>query len=224
MLNDADAVIKLKMIRLFFSFVFILVLIFAEEGVAQIKQDALAEYRAGKYEAAVSICIAEIENGNGQNIDSYIVLCWSLTKLGRFNEARSFATAALAISPYDVRLLEIMGEIDFFQGQNEEALKYFQEYIYLAPEGQRIDMAYYYSGEIYIRLGRFRHADIALSTALHYVPGNALWQARLAYARENSGELRDAAAAYEKALSLDPQLTDARRGLARVRAAMSPGQ
>jgi tetratricopeptide (TPR) repeat protein len=188
---------------------------------AQIKPDALAEYRAGNYDMAVNICRSEIKDSNGQNIDSYVVLCWSLAKLGRFNEANSFAAAALELSPYDVRLLEIMGEIEYHQGRNNEALKYFQEYVYLAPEGQRIDVVYYYVGEIYIRQGRFRHADIALSTALHYVPGNAVWQARLAYARENSGELQEAAAAYEKALALDPQLADAQRGLARVHTALA---
>jgi tetratricopeptide (TPR) repeat protein len=205
-------------LAIFFSFFFAVVL------PAQVKLDALAEYRAGNYNAAVNICRSEIDESGGQNIDSYVVLCWSLCKLERFNEAYSFAVSALAISPYDVRLLEIMGEIYYHQGRNNEALKYFQEYIYLAPEGQRIDTAYYYIGEIYIRLGRFKHADISLSTALHYVPGNAVWQARLAYARENSGELRDAAAAYEKALALDPQLVDAQRGIARVRAALAARQ
>ncbi|MDR0409937.1 MAG: tetratricopeptide repeat protein [Spirochaetaceae bacterium] len=201
---------------------FVLFLLFSAAGLsAQTKPDALVEYRSGNYNTAVDICRAEIDADGGQNIDSYVVLCWSLIKLGRFNEARPFASTALALSPYDVRLLEIMGEINYHQGRNNEALKYFQDYIHLAPEGQRIDIAYYYMGEIYIRLGRFRHADIALSTALHYVPGNAAWQARLAYARENSGELREAATAYEKALSLDPQLGDARRGLARVHAALT---
>jgi tetratricopeptide (TPR) repeat protein len=211
------------MVRLVLSAIFSFFLFFLTARLsAQTKPDALAEYRAGNYRAAVDICRSEIENSNEQNIDSYVVLCWSLVKLERFNEANSFASTALGLSPYDVRLLEIMGEIDYHQGRNSEALKYFQEYIYLAPEGQRIDVAYYYVGEIYIRQGRFRHADIALSTALHYIPGNAVWQARLAYARENSGELLGAAAAYEKAIALDPQLTDARRGLARVHAALAP--
>jgi tetratricopeptide (TPR) repeat protein len=190
---------------------------FTDVVSAQTRPDALAAYRAGRYDEAAGICRAEIQ-ADRQNIESYVVLCWSLVKLERFDEARSAAETAIAMSPYDPRLLEIMGEISYFQGRNGEALKYFQEYIYLAPEGQRIDMAYYYCGEIYIRLGRFKHADIALSTALHYVPKNALWQTRLAYARENSGELRQAAETYEKALSLDPQLSDARRGLDRVRA------
>ncbi|MDR1256689.1 MAG: tetratricopeptide repeat protein [Spirochaetaceae bacterium] len=186
---------------------------------AQTKPDALSAYRDGNYYDAVSICRAEMQT-DSRNIESYVVLCWSLVKLKRFDEARSAVETALAMNPYDPRLVEIMGEISYFQGRNGEALKYFQEYIYLAPEGQRIDMTYYYCGEIYIRLGRFKHADIALSTALHYVPENALWQTRLAYARESSGELRQAAEAYEKALTLDSQLADARRGLDRVRAAL----
>jgi tetratricopeptide (TPR) repeat protein len=186
---------------------------------AQSKPDALVAYRAARYGEAVDICRAEIQ-ADSRNVESYVVLCWSLVKLKRYEEARSAAKTALAMSPYDPRLLEIMGEASYFQGRNSEALKYFQEYIYIAPEGQRIDTAYYYCGEIYIRLGRFKHADIALSTALHYVPENALWQTRLAYARESSGELRQAAEAYEKALALDPQLADARRGLDRVRAAL----
>jgi tetratricopeptide (TPR) repeat protein len=187
---------------------------------AQMKPDALVQYREGNYAAAAEICRSEIQ-ADRQNVEAYVVLCWSLVKMGQFDTARPFAETALSISPYDVRLLEIMGEINYYQGRNTTALKYFQEYINLAPEGQRIDMAYYYCGEIYIRLGRFQHADISLSTALHYVPGNAVWQARLAYARENTGELREAEAVYEKALSLDPQLADARRGLARVRAALA---
>jgi predicted Zn-dependent protease len=66
----------------------------------------------------------------------------------------------------------------------------------------------------------FRHADIALSTAVHWVPGNAAWWTRLAYARENAGDLADAIAAYERALSLNSQLSDARRGLDRTRQAL----
>jgi predicted Zn-dependent protease len=119
-----------------------------------------------------------------------------------------------------VRITEILGELSYFAGRNTEALQYFQEYINLAPDGQRIDTVYYFLGEIYIRLGRYRHADIALSTAVHWMPGNAGWWARLAYARENAGDLTEAVSAYERALALDSQLLDARRGLDRVRRAL----
>ena len=59
--------------------------------------------------------------------------------------------------------------------------------------------------------------DIALSTAVYYMPRNAGWWVRLAYARENAGELRSAITAYEQALSLNENLAEARKGLERVR-------
>jgi tetratricopeptide (TPR) repeat protein len=183
---------------------------------AQDRPDAVREYRNGNYERAIAICQNEI-SVNRNNIESYVVLCWSLIRLNRYDEAKTYAQNGWNISRYDPRLVEILGEVFYFQGSNREALQYFQEYINLAPEGQRIEVVYYYMGEIFIRLGRFRHADIALSTAVHQVPENALWWTRLAYARESAGDLTEAAAAYERALSLNSQLSDARRGLDRVR-------
>jgi len=188
---------------------------------AQTRPDALAEYRSENFEQAIAICRNEITNNPG-NIESHVVICWSLIRLGRYSEAMFYAQTGRNINRYDPRIIEIFGEINYYEGRNNEALQYFQEYINLAPEGQRIDRVYYLIGEIYIRLGRFRHADIALSTAVHWVPGNADWWTRLAYARENANDLSEAAAAYNRALSLNSQLIDARRGLDRVITAMTP--
>jgi predicted Zn-dependent protease len=185
----------------------------------QNRPDAVQEYRNGNYERAVSICLNEI-SVNRNNIESYVVICWSLVRLNRYEEAKTYAQSGWNISRYDPRIIEILGEINYFQGSNHEALRYFQDYINLAPEGQRMEMAYYFMGEIYIRLGRFRHADIALSTAVHQVPDNAAWWTRLAYARESAGDLQDAAVAYERALFLNSQLSDARMGLERIRQAL----
>ena len=186
---------------------------------AQTRPDALREYRNGNYERSVEICKGEIAVNRG-NMDSHVVICWSLIALGRYTEAMDYARAGRNISRYDVRITEILGELCYYQGQNYEALNYFQEYINLAPEGARIETVYYFLGEIYIRLGRFRHADIALTTAVHRTPGNPAWWTRLAWARENAGDLFEAADAYERALALNPQLNDARRGLDRVRQAL----
>jgi tetratricopeptide (TPR) repeat protein len=142
-------------------------LLFAQNSV-----DALQEYRNGNYERSVEICLNEIAI-NPSNIESHVVISWSLVRLGRYTEALTYAQTGRRISRYDVRITEILGEISYFRGQNNEALQYFQEYINLAPEGARIDSVYYYLGEVYIRLGRYRHADIALTTAVHWVPGNA---------------------------------------------------
>ncbi|MDR0496492.1 MAG: tetratricopeptide repeat protein [Treponema sp.] len=187
---------------------------------AQNSPDALFEYRQGNYERAIEICKNEI-TAFQHNIESHVVICWSLIAQGRYNEAMTYATAGRNISRYDIRITESLGEICYFLGRNSEALQYFQEYINMAPEGARVETVYYFLGEIYIRLGRFRHADIALTTAIHRVPGNAAWWTRLAYAQENAGDLHEAAAAYERALSLNSQLSDARRGLERVRQALA---
>jgi tetratricopeptide (TPR) repeat protein len=182
--------------------------------------DALVEYRAGNFERAIQICRDEIAE-NPANLESHVVICWALLRLNRYDEALRFARTGRALHRYDTRIMEILGEIYFYQGLNNEALQYFQEYASMAPEGQRIEMVYYYMGEIYIRQGKFRHADISLTTAVHWVPGNAAWWVRLAYTRENAGDLSSAIEAYERALSLNSQLTDAQRGLERIRRAMS---
>jgi tetratricopeptide (TPR) repeat protein len=221
---------------LFFSGALLLFSLFPRGRVlAQTQADALLEYRYGNYEAAVEVCKNELA-ANANNLESHVVICWSLISLGRYGEALNYARNGRALSRYDPRIVEILAEIAYYQGRNQEALEFFQEYVNLAPEGGRIDMVYYFVGEIYIRLGRFRHADIALSTAVHYVPGNAAWWTRLAYARENAAgprpagrqaqtqyalELQEALRAYEQALALNSQQSDARRGMDRVRQAMA---
>jgi tetratricopeptide (TPR) repeat protein len=195
-------------------------LLFTVPIFTQTAPDALVEYRAGNFERSIEICRNEIAQ-NPNNIESHVVISWSLIRLGRYNEAMDYARAGRNISRYDVRITEALGEICYYQGRNNEALQYFQEYANLAPEGSRIETVYYFFGEIYIRLGRFRHADITLSTAVHRLPGNALWWTRLAYARENAGDLQESVTAYERALALNPQSTDARRGLDRVSLALA---
>ncbi len=200
------------------------VLFMAQPLVAQQanKPDALAMYRNGQYAEAVQTTLNEIKQ-MPKNMDSYSVLGWSLLKLGRYQEAVSYAKQALAISRYDNRIVEILGEGYYFLGDNAEALKYFEEYTVLAPTGERIDDVYYYMGEIYIRMGDYNHADIAFSTAVYHSPNIAQWWARLGYAREMAHRYKLSLAAYNRALQLNPSFVDAIRGRDRVQSAMAGG-
>jgi tetratricopeptide (TPR) repeat protein len=178
--------------------------------------NAEAAFRGGNYAETVSICQKEIE-ADASNIDAYQYISSALVKLGRYEEAQKYAETGRKLNRFNTGLVETLGEACYFQGKNTEALAFFEEYINLAPEGSMIEQVYYYTGEVFIRMGRFRHADIIFATALHYAPANARWWTRLGYARERCGELARAVKAYEQALLLDNKLSDARRGLERVR-------
>lgn len=182
---------------------------------AQVKKDALAMYRASKFTEAIETCLEEI-NENPNNLDSYVVLSWALVAAQRYQDAAKWAEQGRTIARYDPRLIEILAEAHYYQGNNEQALRLFQEYISNAPNGSRISSTYAFMGEIYIRQSKYRHADIALSTALELENTNTLWWVRLGYAREKAKEYKPAFEAYSKALELDPNLLDAERGKTRV--------
>ncbi|MDR2150807.1 MAG: tetratricopeptide repeat protein [Spirochaetaceae bacterium] len=200
-------------------FLYVIILSISTPLFSQTKPDALVEYRNGNYEEAIAICKIELQE-NASNVDSHIVMCWSLIKLSRYSEAREYARTVRSISRYDPRVSEILGEINFYEGRNREALQYFQEYLNLSTEGPRTESVYYFLGELYIRQGHFRQADIALSLAVHWQPQNTLWLTRLAYAQEKAGDYQVAAVTYQRALALDSRFQDALRGLERTRQAM----
>ena len=198
----------------------ILIFIICYPVFSQERPDALQKYRNGEYEEAVKICLNELEN-MPRNLDSYTVLGWSLVKLGKYQEALDHGLAALKISRYDTRIIENIGEAHYYLGNNQEALKYFEEYVSLVESGGRVDVVYYYMGEIFIRLGEFNHADIALTTALYHSPNIARWWSRLGYAREMAEDYKWALDAYDKALKLNPSYTEAVRGKSRVQAKLT---
>jgi tetratricopeptide (TPR) repeat protein len=200
----------------------IMPLLIASVSFSQERPDALKLYREGKYAEAVQVCLDELKE-LPRNMDSYTVMGWSLLALGRYQEAYEQARGALEIEPYDQRILEVAGEALYYLGKNRDALRYFEQYVSIAPAGKHISNVYYYMGEIYIRLGEYNNADIAISTALHYDDKDARWWSRLGYAREMKKDLQWAREAYENALKLNPNLVEARRGLESVQKKMSGG-
>lgn len=185
---------------------------------AQAKPDALVLYRQGNYPEAIKICEQEITN-NPRNVDSYCVLCWSLVRNRQYAEAELRSTEARKIAPGDVRLMEVLGEAKYYQGKNNEALEMFRTYIANAPSNAaRIGNAYYYMGEIYIRQGKYQHADISMTTAVYTEPLVDIWWTRCGYAREMAGSYASALDAYNKAIELKASNADAARGKERVTA------
>ncbi len=182
--------------------------------------DALELYKSAKYGDAVSVTLDEIKT-NPNNMDSYVVLCWSLQKLDRHQDALNYANQALKLSAYDFRIIEIVGESSFYLGKNLDALKAFEQYVVLAPSGDRIEKAYYFMGEIYLQLGQYNRADIAFSTAVYQSPQTAAWWSRLGYARMLAKDYPSSKKAYDEALRQNPGLTEASRGRQQVEGLMA---
>ncbi len=195
--------------------VVLLAMLCAAPVLAQVKPDALKLYREGKYDEARAVCLAELST-NPNNLESYVVLVWSLLSLERWADAELYASKAYTTIRKDPRIVEALGEAAFYQGKNSEAIAHFRDYVNLLPDGSRIGTVYYLMGETYLRLVRPGHADIAIRTALQFEPGNAKWWTRLGYVRETASDWSYAIEAYDTALSIDPGLVDAIRGKDRV--------
>jgi tetratricopeptide (TPR) repeat protein len=178
---------------------------------AQDKPDALDLYRSNRFADAIKVCQQELAD-SPNNIDSYVVMGWSYLRLQQYAPALTAGQKAVAINPNDPRVVQIIGESDVFLGKIDEALTNLEEYVALRPNGDRIARVYWLMGECYIRLKEYQNADIAISTAVYYEQNNALWWARLGYARELANDLKWASDAYAHALKLDPGLGDAQRG------------
>ena len=181
------------------------------------QRDALVLYHNGKYVESVQVCEDELKE-NPNRIESYVVMCWSLVKNKQYAEAEQRALDGLAVSAFDLRLIEILGEARYYLGKNAGAMEQFQKYVASAQDnGSRVGQAYYFMGEIYIRQGRYQHADISLSSAVKKEPLIDNWWIRLGYAREMAGNYLESLEAYDEALRLNPSSVDASRGRERVK-------
>ncbi len=179
------------------------------------KPDALVLYKKGFHKKAIAVCEQELKE-NPKNIESFVVMSWALLASGQYKRAYETTVKARKIAHSEPRLIEAQAEACYYLGKNEESLRLFENYIFYAPSGLRISNSYYFMGEVYLRLAKYRHADIAFSTAVKLSSYNSLWWTRLGYAREQTRDYRYSLEAYNKALSLNKNLVDAQKGRDRV--------
>ena len=201
--------------KIIFKFLLVLFFFSMFEIFAQDKPDALVLYKNGRYAEAIAVCEAEIKE-NPNNLNSYVVITWALLASGQYEKTYDMTIDGRKIAQTDPRLIATQAEACFHLGKNSEALKLFQDYISYAPNGVRIPSSYYFMGEIYLRMGKYRHADISFSVAVTLDSFNSLWWLRLGYAREQTKEYSYSLEAYNKALSLNKNLIDAQKGRERV--------
>lgn len=152
------------------------------------------------------------------NLDYVSLHVWNLFRLGRHAEVVSLAQKTL-VAARDYRIYETMGESLYFLDRNEDALEAFASYVELAPErDERMSSAYYFMGECLVRLKRYEHADIALSTATTMEKGMYYWWYRLGFVKELLGQYKKAYEAFGTSISLNAGFKPAQEARARVKA------
>jgi tetratricopeptide (TPR) repeat protein len=197
---------------------------------AQTRPDALASYNTGRdlesrgrmddattyYNEAVRICQEELAQ-NANNIESYVVLTWTLQRQLRYNDVISYGERALRINANEYRINEIMGEAYFYLDRWNDSMACMRRYVDANPRGGRASVAYFFIGEIFRYQQKYHYADIAYTTAVQLERYNSLWWYRLGSVREAAQEYGPAAEAYRQALNLNPNYGEASSGLERTR-------
>ncbi len=167
------------------------------------------------YNEAVRQCLEEV-TGNAASRTTYTVLTWTLQRQRKYNDVVTWGERGLRLFPDEYRIMETMGEAFFYLEDYTRSLSYMQRYTSALPQGDRVSVAYFFSGEIYRLTQKYRHADIAYTTALRFEPNLALWWYRLGSVREEIGERSSAIDAYQQALRINPNYNEAKNGIARL--------
>jgi tetratricopeptide (TPR) repeat protein len=200
------------------------------------QEDALESYRTGRnaeargfaaesernYNNAYRICMREIES-NAATSDTYAVLTWTLQRQKKYGDVITWGQRGLALRADDWRIIETMGEAYFYLENYTSSMRFMQRYVNAMPQGASAATAFFFIGEIFRVQGKYRHADIAYTTALQLSPDMPLWWYRLGLARENAGDTNEALAAYERSSRLDPSYRLTTEALSRVRSAIARG-
>ncbi len=131
-------------------------------------------------------------------------------------EAMTAYQQSLQINPTDFEAHRLLGMCLEQTQQDELARQHFAEAVRLAPQYVPAHMAY---GQLALRLGRLKDAELAFVTALRL--NNALPVARhlLAQVYERQGRMQEALREAEYAIQVDPRDQNAQATLQRLRKA-----
>jgi tetratricopeptide (TPR) repeat protein len=169
------------------------------------------------YNEAIRICNEEVARNEATG-ETYTVISWTLLRQNKYADVVTWGERGLRLYPNEYRIIEALGEAWFYLGDYRRSLSFFQRYTNAIPNGERTSIAFFFIGEIYRLTQRYRHADIAYTTAVRLSPNVPLWWYRLALAREGAGDKEQAIEAVQRAIRLDPNYQNAIEALARLQA------
>ncbi|ASQ29299.1 hypothetical protein CDQ96_02660 [Borrelia miyamotoi] len=179
------------------------------------KEDSLLLYRQGKFQEAIRNTQEELKY-KPKNLDARSILIWSLIATGEYKRAELESIKGLEINKHDPRIIQALGEAYFFQGQYNNAIKYFQKYISFGSNGTRIVKVYILIADSFYKLERYNEADFAYENALRFLPNNQNILLKLAKSRLNAQNKILAKDTLIKLLTLNPNHLEAKKLLEKI--------
>lgn len=181
------------------------------------KKDAVELYKDGNYNEAIDVTLSEIKE-NPLNLDSYVVLSWSLMKIGEYQKVLLYAKEAQKIKAQDPRLIYVLAEANYYLKENDESLKYFFDYLQLSTSlsYRKLNEVYYYVAKIYLRKKEFQKFDFILSYALKIFPNDEKLNLLMAFNYEMKNNMQASAEYYRRVLKINPNSKDAILGSSRI--------
>ncbi|HPO49934.1 MAG TPA: hypothetical protein PLO89_06370 [Spirochaetota bacterium] len=175
-------------------------------------------YSAGRYQDSLNALIKE-KKIFPDRINIYVIMAWNYRELKNYTEMETISLEGLKYQPTDTRILKNLAEAYFFQKKYQDSANTFEKYIKykFSWNDPYLSYSYYYLGICYYYLQHYRKADIALSTAIYYVPKNFNTLILLAEIKEILGEFNKARSLFVKAGQIAPNNKRVNDGLARIK-------
>jgi len=189
----------------------LLLAVFAVGGyLVRARNDSI---RAGE-PGAISVGLAQKRmEASPEDPTSRLQLGFEYQKAGRYEEALREYERVLESSPRNTAALYNKAMLLKQQGDVPEAEKIFWDVLEIEPTHA---MAAKALGEVYADKGQYKSLLIAVKPAIKANPAMADLHYLAAIAYENLDQRPEAAAEYQAALRYNPDLADARTGLARL--------
>lgn len=164
----------------------------------------------------VAIRLLEREAKGTKDPAILVELGFEYRKLGRLVDAKRTFERALELDPKNTAALYHRAAVLLELGRPKAAEAAFWDVLEVDPTHASASKAL---GEIYASRGQYRSLLVAVQPAAEANPEIADLQYLLGLGLERTGDRKGAARAYWSALQRDPNLKEAREGLARVQGA-----
>lgn len=169
----------------------------------------IAEARAGHSEAAVQ-ALREAAHREPANEDHWLNLTRELMEASRYAEATAATAEGIAANPKSYALHLRLGAVELAAGRYQEAEGTFRD---LVSAHDPTPTSYVGLAQVLLREGRAEEAVLVISAAEQQIGKNFLLSYFRGLSLDRTGKHREAASAFQEAIQMNPDSSEAHLGL-----------